>query len=127
MESGQLEYMLMPPPSGLAAKLWRRFGYTALATGLALILLITYSVLFAYRKDVLVGRDLVPRRSPRPPLPGHRFGRLLAVQPSASSSAGYLAKQLQHRVGDLDRGLFLDAVGSQPRLVAAELVLRGRR
>jgi hypothetical protein len=39
----------MPPPSPLAAKLWRRFGFTALSIGLALILLILYSVLFSYR------------------------------------------------------------------------------
>jgi hypothetical protein len=47
--SGELDRALMPPPSPLAAKLWRRFGFTALSIGLALILLILYSVLFSYR------------------------------------------------------------------------------
>ena len=40
---------LMPPPTSTAAKVWRRFGYTALTTGLVIIVLIVYSVLFAYR------------------------------------------------------------------------------
>jgi cytochrome b subunit of formate dehydrogenase len=47
--SGELEQQLMPAPSPLAAKIWRRFGFTALGIGLALILLIVYSVLFSYR------------------------------------------------------------------------------
>jgi cytochrome b subunit of formate dehydrogenase len=47
--SGELDRLLMPPPSPLAAKIWRRFGFTALGIGLALILLIIYSVLFSYR------------------------------------------------------------------------------
>ena len=39
----------MPAPVPLAAKLWRRFGFTALGIGLTLILLIIYAVVFAYR------------------------------------------------------------------------------
>lgn len=49
VESGRLEEMLMPPPSKTAAKMWRRFGFTALTVGLVLIALIIYSVLFSYR------------------------------------------------------------------------------
>ncbi len=49
VESGRLEQLLMPPPSKTAAKLWRRFGFTALTIGLILIALIIYSVLFSYR------------------------------------------------------------------------------
>jgi len=49
VESGELEKRLMPAPSPLARKWWRRFGFTALTIGLILIGLIVYSVLFAYR------------------------------------------------------------------------------
>ena len=47
--SGQLDRYLMPAPVPLAAKLWRRFGYTALAIGLTLIALIIFAAIFAYR------------------------------------------------------------------------------
>ncbi len=46
---GELEANLMPAPVPLAAKLWRRLGFTALGIGLTLIALIVYAVLFAYR------------------------------------------------------------------------------
>jgi cytochrome b subunit of formate dehydrogenase len=49
VESGKLEDYLMAPPVPLAVKLWQRLGYTALAIGLLLILLILYATLFAYR------------------------------------------------------------------------------
>jgi cytochrome b subunit of formate dehydrogenase len=49
VESGQLEQSLMPAPPALAVRLWRRFGFTALALGLVLIALILYAALFVYR------------------------------------------------------------------------------
>jgi len=49
VESGELESKLMPTPSDLSQKVWRRLGFTALAIGLTLILLILYSVIFSYR------------------------------------------------------------------------------
>jgi len=49
VENGELEEKLMEPPTPLASKVWRRFGFTALCIGLTLILLILYSMLFAYR------------------------------------------------------------------------------
>ncbi len=49
VESGRLEEMLMPAPPETTAKLWRRFGFLALFTGLTMIVLIIYSMLFAYR------------------------------------------------------------------------------
>jgi cytochrome b subunit of formate dehydrogenase/uncharacterized protein with PIN domain len=49
VESGELEEHLMPAPAPLAAKWWRRFGFTALGIGLALIALIIYAAVFAYR------------------------------------------------------------------------------
>jgi len=49
VESGELERNLMPAPVPLAAKLWRRFGFTALGIGIGLIALIVYAVVFAYR------------------------------------------------------------------------------
>jgi cytochrome b subunit of formate dehydrogenase len=49
VEQGKLEASLMPPPAPLAVKLWRRFGFTALAIGLALVVLIVYASVFAYR------------------------------------------------------------------------------
>jgi cytochrome b subunit of formate dehydrogenase len=49
VESGELDEKMMPPPTPLTQKVWRRFGFTALAIGLTLILLILYSVIFAYR------------------------------------------------------------------------------
>jgi predicted CXXCH cytochrome family protein len=49
LESGQLERKLMPEPSPLALKIWRRLGFTALGIGLALIALIIYGMLIAYR------------------------------------------------------------------------------
>ncbi len=46
---GELEKNLMPAPVPLAAKLWRRIGFTALSIGLVLIGLIIYAEIFAYR------------------------------------------------------------------------------
>ena len=48
-ESGELERLKMPAPIPLANRMWRRFGFTALAIGLLLIGLILYSMLFLYR------------------------------------------------------------------------------
>jgi len=39
----------MPAPIPLAAKLWRRLGFTALGIGIVLIALIIYAMVFAYR------------------------------------------------------------------------------
>ncbi len=49
VERGELEQNLMPAPVPLAAKLWRRLGFTALGIGLSLIALIIYAAVFAYR------------------------------------------------------------------------------
>ena len=49
VERGELEQNLMPAPVPLAAKLWRRLGFTALGIGITLIVLIIYAVVFAYR------------------------------------------------------------------------------
>lgn len=49
VERGELEQRLMPPPQPIILKFWRRFGFTALAVGLLLILLILYAQIFAYR------------------------------------------------------------------------------
>ncbi len=49
VESGRLEEMLMEAPAEKTARRWKMFGFTALAIGLALVLLIIYSVLFVYR------------------------------------------------------------------------------
>jgi cytochrome b subunit of formate dehydrogenase len=49
LESGQLESRFMDPPQPLALKLWKRFGFTALAIGLLLIGLILYAEIFAYK------------------------------------------------------------------------------
>jgi hypothetical protein len=49
VERGELEQNLMPAPVPLAAKLWRRLGFTALGIGLALIALIIFAAVFAYR------------------------------------------------------------------------------
>ena len=49
VESGELEKHLMPAPVPLAVKMWRRLGFTALEIGLALIGLILYAMIFAYR------------------------------------------------------------------------------
>jgi cytochrome b subunit of formate dehydrogenase/uncharacterized protein with PIN domain len=49
VERGELERNIMPPPNPLAAKLWKRFGLTALIVGLVLILLILYAEIIAYR------------------------------------------------------------------------------
>ena len=49
VERGELERNLMPAPVPLAAKLWRRLGFTALGIGIGLIGLIIYAVVFAYR------------------------------------------------------------------------------
>ncbi|MBI5085361.1 MAG: hypothetical protein HZB13_12280 [Acidobacteria bacterium] len=49
VESGKLEEKLMPEPEPLALKLWRRLGFTALGIGLAMILMIIYAMVFAYK------------------------------------------------------------------------------
>jgi cytochrome b subunit of formate dehydrogenase len=49
LEAGKLEEYLMPAPVPLAARLWRRLGYTALGIGLSLIDLIIFAAIFAYR------------------------------------------------------------------------------
>ena len=49
LASGELEKNLMPPPSPLALKLWRRFGFTALGVGLGVIGLILFAMIFSYR------------------------------------------------------------------------------
>ena len=49
VESGTLEQHLMEAPLPVIAKMWRRFGYTALTIGLVLIGLILYSMIFVYR------------------------------------------------------------------------------
>jgi cytochrome b subunit of formate dehydrogenase len=48
-ESGELERLTMPAPNPLTNRMWRRFGFTALAIGLFLIGLILYAMLFVYR------------------------------------------------------------------------------
>ncbi len=47
--AGKLEENLMAAPNPLAVKMWRRLGFTALGVGLALIALILYAMIFAYR------------------------------------------------------------------------------
>ena len=49
LEEGKLENQLMPAPHAIVKKFWRRFGFTALAIGLSLIVLIIYAAVFAYR------------------------------------------------------------------------------
>ena len=49
VESGKLDQYLMPPPSENSFRWWRRFGFTALATGLVIVVLIIVSMLFVYR------------------------------------------------------------------------------
>lgn len=49
VESGELEKMLIPEPTKLEVKLWKRLGFVALTIGLILIGLIIYAMLFAYR------------------------------------------------------------------------------
>jgi len=49
VERGELEQNLMPAPVPLAAKIWRRLGFTALGIGLTIIGLIIYAAVFAYR------------------------------------------------------------------------------
>ncbi len=49
VESGQLEEMMIPEPTPLEVKLWKRLGFVALTTGLVLIVLIIYAMIFAYR------------------------------------------------------------------------------
>ena len=48
-ESGELAGMLMESPAPHQVRFWRRLGFTALTIGLVLIVLIVYSMLFAYR------------------------------------------------------------------------------
>ncbi len=47
--SGKLTARIMPAPNPLAVKIWRRLGFAALGIGLALIGLILYAMIFAYR------------------------------------------------------------------------------
>ena len=47
--SGKLDEHLMAAPNPLADQIWRRLGFTALGIGLALIALILYAMIFAYR------------------------------------------------------------------------------
>jgi cytochrome b subunit of formate dehydrogenase len=47
--SGKLEERLEPAPSEARLRAWRIFGTIALSTGIALVLLILYSVIFGYR------------------------------------------------------------------------------
>jgi cytochrome b subunit of formate dehydrogenase len=49
VKSGQMESRLMPAPLPLVEKFWRRFGFTALAVGLSIILLIIYAAVVEYR------------------------------------------------------------------------------
>ncbi|MGO9273847.1 MAG: hypothetical protein ACLQOO_27005 [Terriglobia bacterium] len=49
VEEGKLEDHLMPAPQPIMEKFWRRFGFTALAIGLSLIVLIIYAAVFAYK------------------------------------------------------------------------------
>ena len=49
VESGRLEENLMPEPPARSVRFWRRLGFTALGLGLAMIGLIIYAMLFAYR------------------------------------------------------------------------------
>jgi len=47
--SGKLNEQLMEAPNPLAVRMWRRLGFAALGIGLALIVLILYAMIFAYR------------------------------------------------------------------------------
>lgn len=49
VETGQLEKYLVGPPSPFLLKMSKIFGFTALAFGLSLIILIIYSMIFIYR------------------------------------------------------------------------------
>jgi hypothetical protein len=49
VESGKLEERLVDPPSPDMLRIWRIFGFTALAIGLTLIALIIYAAIYAYR------------------------------------------------------------------------------
>jgi hypothetical protein len=49
VESGELEQTMMPTPVPVVNRMWRRFGFTALAIGLFLIGLVIYAMIFAYR------------------------------------------------------------------------------
>jgi predicted CXXCH cytochrome family protein len=49
LESGKLEENLMPAPSPLSLTIWRRLGFTALAIGMLLTVLIVFGMLVAYR------------------------------------------------------------------------------
>ncbi len=49
VESGELEQAMMPAPVPVVNRMWRRFGFTALAIGLFLIALVLYAMIFAYR------------------------------------------------------------------------------
>ncbi len=49
LEKGELEKHLMPAPPTILLKIWRRFGFAALAIGLSMIVLILYAMIFSYR------------------------------------------------------------------------------
>jgi hypothetical protein len=46
---GRLEEHLVDPPDPKALRNWRIFGFTALSIGLAMVALIIYAMVFAYR------------------------------------------------------------------------------
>jgi predicted CXXCH cytochrome family protein len=49
VESGELAGLLMPAPLPSVSRNWRRLGFTALAIGLFLIVLMLYAMIFVYR------------------------------------------------------------------------------
>jgi cytochrome b subunit of formate dehydrogenase len=49
VESGELADLLMPAPLPLVRRRWRRLGFTALAVGLFLIVLMLYAMMVVYR------------------------------------------------------------------------------
>jgi cytochrome b subunit of formate dehydrogenase len=49
VESGELAGLLMPAPLPSTSRNWKRLGFTALAIGLFLIVLMLYATLFVYR------------------------------------------------------------------------------
>lgn len=49
VDAGELDKKLMPVPVPVAVQMWRKFGFTALGIGLALIGLILYAMIFSYR------------------------------------------------------------------------------
>jgi cytochrome b subunit of formate dehydrogenase len=49
VERGELESHFMPAPQPVIDRLWRRFGFAALGTGLTMIVLILYAAVFIYK------------------------------------------------------------------------------